>query len=74
MGASTRTSGFTTALIAGLTAAARPMVTPSPTAMPKPANSRTKVAAISCRKSLVNSCWPNRKNTAPGGGSSVTGA
>ncbi|MGY2937558.1 hypothetical protein ACVWZ6_007160 [Bradyrhizobium sp. GM6.1] len=47
-GASTRTIGRTTALIAGLAAAAMPKLTPSTTAIAKPANNRIRVAAISC--------------------------
>ena len=47
-GASTRTIGRTTALMAGLAAAARPMLTPRITAIENPANKRNSVAAISC--------------------------
>ncbi len=53
-GANTRTIGRTTALTAGVAAAARPMLTPRITAIENPANRRNSVAAISCWKVLVS--------------------
>ena len=47
-GANTRTIGRTTALTAGLAAAASPMPTPRTTAIENPANSRNRVIPTAC--------------------------